>query len=99
MTRHTNSPIWCVALLLVACGGDASPEVQPTAAEPVEATASSSDLNALGGVEAQAEASAAQSAAVQSVVEPDAEVSSPDISGTHRSAVAPEPITTTFLPV
>jgi hypothetical protein len=46
MIRHTNSPIWCVALLLVACGDDASTEVRPTPLEAVEASVTTDDKGA-----------------------------------------------------
>ncbi|MGB0591315.1 MAG: hypothetical protein ACPGU1_16685 [Myxococcota bacterium] len=39
MNRHTNSPIWCVALLLVACSDDAETEVHATPPDPATATA------------------------------------------------------------
>jgi hypothetical protein len=48
MIRHTTSPIWCMALLLAACGDEATSEVQPPPIAPVEATAKAGDPAAPG---------------------------------------------------
>lgn len=53
MIRHTTSPIWCMALLLAACGDEATSEVQPPSIAPAEATAKADGPAAPGVVAPQ----------------------------------------------